>query len=76
MNLSCLGLTMVNDLSSNQMPADYPADLYWQGDKRQLDYNYLLVRVNGDEVQMTLKRFRPNEMQPLQEVDMVPGRME
>ena len=64
------------NLSSNRMPDDYPRDRYWQGNKRQLDYNYLVVRVKGEDVEVVVKRFRPNAFQPFSQIDMVPGRMD
>lgn len=63
-------------LSSNEMPDDYPKDHYWQGNQRKLDYNYLIVEVEGGDVSVTVKRFRPNELKPYSQVNIVPDRME
>ncbi len=63
-------------LSSNQMPEDYPKDHYWQGDRRKLDYNYLTVEVRGEDVNVTVNRFRPNELNPYSQVNLVPDRMD
>jgi hypothetical protein len=59
-----------------EMPAGYPPDLYWQGEPRQLDYNYLLVRVGPQGLRITLERFRPNQFQPYGRVSVVPGLMD
>ncbi|MFO7728952.1 MAG: metallophosphoesterase [Desulfonatronovibrio sp.] len=64
------------NLSHNIMEDEYPAELYWQGKQRILDYNYLLVQVSGANLKITLKRFRPNELQPFSQVNLVPDLME
>jgi len=64
------------NMSPKKMSDDYPEDLYWQGKPRQLDYNYLVVRVDGQNVNIIVKRFRPNEFKPFSQVDIVPGRMD
>ena len=55
---------------SNEMPEDYPQDLYWKGNPRVEDYNYLLVEVNGKDVKFTLKRFRPTAKTKYEEVPL------
>ncbi|MCF8029848.1 MAG: metallophosphoesterase [Desulfohalobiaceae bacterium] len=64
------------NMSSNQMPEDYPKDRYWQGKPRQLDYNYMVVRVEGEDLEVVVKRFRPNDFKPFSQVEIVPGRMD
>ncbi|MEF8916902.1 MAG: metallophosphoesterase [Candidatus Bipolaricaulota bacterium] len=63
-------------LSSNWMPEDYPEDHYWKGNEQKLDYNYLLVEVEGDDVSVIVKHFRPNELEPYGRVNLVPDRMD
>jgi hypothetical protein len=58
------------------MPEDYPEDHYWQGNEQKLDYNYLLVEVEGDDVSVIVKYFRPNELEPYGRVNLVPDRMD
>lgn len=62
-------------LSVKTMPGGYPEDVYWQGKPRKLDFNYLVVKVMGKDVEVTLKRFRPNEFEPFAQVNIVPGLM-
>jgi hypothetical protein len=46
--------------SQAKVPADYPPELYWKGEDRKEEYNYVLVDVQpGQETKLTLKRFRP-----------------
>lgn len=45
----------------NQMPYDYPVELYWKGNPRIEEYNYLVVTVSEDTVQFFIRRFRPTE---------------
>ncbi|TYB91340.1 MAG: hypothetical protein FXF54_08775 [Kosmotoga sp.] len=63
-------------LNANEMPKNYPKDYYWQGEPRQLDYNYLIVSVNGKDVEATIKRFRPNELKPFSQINIVPDLIE
>jgi len=63
-------------LSSNQMPENYPEDLYWRGERQKLEYNYLIVKVEGEDLTITVKRFRPNELKPYSQVNLVPDRMD
>lgn len=63
-------------LSPNTMPEDYPRDHYWQGKQPKLDYNYLVVEVKGDQLRVSVKRFRPNDLNPFDEVNLVPNRMD
>jgi hypothetical protein len=47
-----------------KVPADYPQDLYWKGEERQEEYNYVLVDVKpGQKTEFTLKRFRPGAVE-------------
>ena len=45
----------------NEMPPDYPEDLYWKGNPRIEDYNYLLVKISDNGVRFFIKRFRPTK---------------
>jgi hypothetical protein len=46
--------------SQVKVPADYPPDLYWKGEDRKEEYNYVLVDVQpGQRTKFTLNRFRP-----------------
>lgn len=63
-------------LSSNQIPENYPEDLYWRGEQQKLEYNYLVVEVEGEGLTVTVKRFRPNELKPYSQVNLVPDRMD
>jgi len=38
---------------------DYPEEMYWRGNLRVEDYNYLVVQVSTDGLSMWLKRYRP-----------------
>jgi hypothetical protein len=52
------------------MPEDYPQDLYWRGNPRVEDYNYMLVEVNGKDVKFTLKRFRPTAKNKYEDIPL------
>lgn len=41
-------------------------ELYWRGAKREMEYNYLNVVVNGAEVKFELNRWRPDAKTPKQ----------
>jgi hypothetical protein len=42
------------------VPADYPKDLYWNGEPPKEDYNYLHVQVTPDQpTRFTINSFRP-----------------
>lgn len=43
---------------------DYPEEMYWKGNQRVEDYNYLLVQVNIDGLNMHLNRYRPEADTP------------
>jgi hypothetical protein len=48
-----------------KVSADYPPDLYWKGEDRKEDYNYVVVDVQpGQETKFTLNRFRPWSAEP------------
>ena len=49
---------------------DYPEELYWQGQQRVLDYNYVRVHVTGEGSQIYLKRFRPGTEAPIEEIEL------
>ncbi|MGC9384522.1 MAG: metallophosphoesterase family protein [Kosmotogaceae bacterium] len=59
-------------LNANEMPGSYPKDYYWKGEPRQLDYNYVVVNVNGKNIEITVNRFRPNELKPYSQINIVP----
>jgi hypothetical protein len=50
-------------LTTDAPKAGHPSELYWQGWERQEEYNYLMVRVEGDKPRFTLHRFRPLSLQ-------------
>lgn len=53
------------------VPADYPKDLYWNGETLEEDYNYIVVDVTpGEDSKFTLKRFRPTSATPFEEVTL------
>jgi hypothetical protein len=54
----------------SEHPSDYPEELYWQGQPRVEDYNYLLVRVTGDDIRMWIKRFRPGSAKQYEKVEV------
>ena len=57
--------------TSIKLPADYPTDLYWQGQPPKEDYNYLLVDVKpGEKTRFTLNRFRPWSAEPFATVEL------
>jgi hypothetical protein len=54
-----------------KVPADYPPDLYWQGQSPKEDYNYVLVDVKpGQKTKFTLNRFRPWSAEPFGTVEL------
>ncbi len=54
-----------------KVPANYPQDLYWKGEDRQEEYNYVLVDVQpGQKAAFTLKRFRPGATEPFATVKL------
>lgn len=54
----------------NQPPKDYPEELYWEGQPRVEDYNYLVVQVSGKEIRFRLHRYRPNDENPFAVVEL------
>jgi hypothetical protein len=57
--------------SVKKLPADYPPDLYWQGQPPKEEYNYVLVDVKpGEKTRFTLNRFRPWSAEPFATVEL------
>jgi hypothetical protein len=57
--------------TSIKVPADYPPDLYWNGQPPKEDYNYVLVDVvPGQKTKFTLNRFRPWSADPFATVEL------
>lgn len=55
----------------SSVPADYPKDLYWNGETLEEDYNYIVVDVTpGEDSKFTVKRFRPTSATPFEEVPL------
>jgi Calcineurin-like phosphoesterase len=53
------------------LPADYPADLYWKNEAPQEEYNYLHVEVRpGQPTKFTINRFRPESYEPFATVEV------
>jgi Calcineurin-like phosphoesterase len=53
------------------LPADYPADLYWKNEAPQEEYNYLHVEVRpGQPTKFTINRFRPESSEPFATVEV------
>ena len=54
-----------------KVPENYPPDLYWKGQDRKEEYNYLLVDVQpGQKTKFTLNRFRPWSAEPFVTVEL------
>ena len=54
-----------------KVPANYPPDLYWKGEDRKEEYNYVLVDVEpGQKTKFTLHRFRPWSAKPFETVEL------
>lgn len=54
-----------------KVPANYPPDGYWKGERPREDYNYLLVDVQpGQKTKFTLNRFRPQSAEPFASVEL------
>ncbi len=47
----------------SQPPPGYPPELYWGSSPRLEEYNYLIARVLGNQLKLTLYRYRPNQVQ-------------
>jgi Calcineurin-like phosphoesterase len=53
------------------LPADYPADLYWKGEAPREEYNYVHVEVSPDQpTKFTIHRFRPQSAEPYAVVEV------
>lgn len=53
------------------LPANYPADLYWKNEAPQEEYNYLHVEVRpGQPTKFTINRFRPESSEPFATVEV------
>jgi hypothetical protein len=54
-----------------RVPRDYPPDLYWKGQDRKEEYNYVLVDVDPRQrTRFTLNRFRPWAARPFESVEL------
>jgi hypothetical protein len=54
-----------------KVPADYPQELYWKGEDRKEEYNYVLVDVqSGQKTKFTLHRFRPWQSNQYETVEL------
>ena len=57
--------------STIKVPADYPSELYWKGQTREEEYNYVLVDVQpGQKTKFTLQRYRPEAAEPFGAVEL------
>ena len=57
--------------STIKVPADYPSELYWKGQSREEEYNYVLVDVQpGQKTKFTLQRYRPEAAEPFGAVEL------
>jgi predicted phosphohydrolase len=57
--------------TSIRLPADYPPDLYWNGQPPREEYNYVHVDVEPNEkTKFTLTRFRPDSAEPFASVEL------
>jgi len=57
--------------SKVKVPADYPSELYWKGEARREEYNYIMVDVDpGQKTKFTLHRFRPGSAEPFASVEL------
>ena len=53
------------------VPPNYPPDLYWKGERRREEYNYVVVDVQpGQRAKFTLNRFRPGSAAPFASVEL------
>jgi hypothetical protein len=54
-----------------KVPADYPPELYWQGQNREEEYNYVLVDVRpGQKTKFKLHRYRPEAVKPFEAMEL------
>ncbi len=54
-----------------KLPADYPKELYWNGQTPREEYNYVLVDVKpGQKTRFMLNRFRPWSAEPFGSVEL------
>jgi hypothetical protein len=57
--------------SKIKVPADYPQELYWRGQDREEEYNYVMVDVRpGQRTKFTLHRYRPESPKPFGTVEL------
>jgi len=55
----------------SNLPAGYPQDLYWRGEREREEYNYLHVEVApGRPTKFTINRFRPQSAEPYAAVEV------
>ncbi len=53
-------------------PADHPPELYWGKSPRLEEYNFLMVKVQGDKLKLTLNRYRPTQVRaPMGTVELL-----
>lgn len=56
---------------SPKPPPGYPPELYWGESPRMEEYNYLIARVVGDKLKLTLYRYRPTQVRaPMEAVEV------
>jgi len=61
--------------TSLKVPANYPPDQYWKGERPREEYNYVLVDVQpGQPTKFTLHRFRPGTAEPFAAAELFPAR--
>lgn len=58
------------DYQTHTPPKGYPEELYWKGEPRVEDYNYLRVEVFEQGTRMWLRQYRPGAENPVQEVEL------
>jgi hypothetical protein len=62
--------------TQNLEPSSHPShetELYWQGEPRMEEYNYLEVKVKGAEIECLVYRFRPDDTRnPVSVVKVLP----
>jgi len=49
---------------------DYPEELYWTGEQRVEDYNYLIADVTSDGLKLQLHRYRPGTETPFESIEI------